>query len=258
MRQNTTITSPNETLKLHTLKITIAVLTLILVGGGYCYSQSNNTGNTMKTTKNTAPVYLDKNDPIFKSIKNRAVTDLQTSAARSAPDSPGNNLLATKIKTWSEADRKKLQAFGEAAITDYATQTHFDAETFVLVFDAFGKMDQKKMSGEYDIRVQNIGDDNFVAEFWEDGLAVNSEANAVVYAQELANSGYAKKHPDSDVGNVEVIKNNYAHTRKSINAGKQERYTKMMALLYTVGKDGLVTFHDPGQSMIDYVKKNSK
>ena len=80
----------------------------------------------------------------------------------------------------------------------------------------------------------------------------------MAYAHELAVSGYAKKHPDSDVGNIEVIKKNYANTRKSIKAGKQERYTKMMALLYTVANGGAVTFINPFQPSKDFVKKNSK
>lgn len=74
----------------------------------------------------------------------------------------------------------------------------------------------------------------------------------------LANSDYAKKHPDSDVGNVEEIKNNYADTRKTINAGKQERYQKMIALLYNVDNGGKVTFIDPFQPSIDFVENNSK
>lgn len=119
-------------------------------------------------------------------------------------------------------------------------------------------MDQKKIAAEYDIRIQYLGSNKYAAEFWEDGLAVNSEANALISANELAASGYAKKHPDSGVGNVEKIKETYANVRKSIKAGKQERYTKMMALLYTLEKDGSITFHDPGQPMIDFVKNNSK
>ncbi|MCX6175579.1 MAG: hypothetical protein NTZ27_12570 [Ignavibacteriales bacterium] len=213
--------------------------------------------NNIKT-KNVASVYLDKNDPKFISIKDRAVTDLKQSIKRADPESPENKLIAAQIKTWTSEKQNKLPVLFEKSIKEYTAQTQFDAETFLLVFDELGKKDQKKIAEEYDIRVQYLGDDKYVAEFWEDGLAVNSEANAVAYAHELANSEYAKKHPDGDVGNVEVVKKNYANTRKSIKDGKQERYTKMMALLYTIEKDGSVTFHDPGQPIIDFVKNNSK
>ncbi len=242
----------------------IAITVLILLGNGYCFSQSHKTGEAVKTTvtnsktKNASSAYLDKNDPIFKSIKSRSVTDLKQSAERSNPESTENKLVATQIETWSETKRDELQALGEKSIYDYNAETQFDAGTFLLVFDEFGKMDQKKIAEEYDIRVQYLGDNKYAAEFWEDGLAVNSEANAIISAHELAASGYAKKHPDSGVGNVEKIKETYSNVRKSIKAGKQERYTKMMALLYTLEKDGSITFHDPGQPMIDFVKNNSK
>lgn len=245
-------------------KIGLSLITIILFGSGFCFSQSHKTEKTMKTTsnnikiKNVASVYLEKNDPIFKSIKDRAVTDLKQSSERSDPESSENKLIAAQIKTWSETKRNKLQALGEKSINDYTAQTHFDVGTFMMVFSEFKKMDQKKIAEEYDIRVQYLGDDKYVAEFWEDGLTVNSEANAVAYAHELANSEYAKKHPDGDVGNVEVVKKNYANTRKSIKDGKHERYTKMMALLYTIERDGSITFHDPGQPIIDFVKNNSK
>jgi len=250
--------------KLTTSKMILAVSTLILFGTGYCFSQSNKTGKTMKTTinniktKKTATAYLEKNDPIFKSIKDRAVTDLKQSSERSDPESNENKLIATQIKTWTKEKQNKLQALGEKSINDYTAQTHFDIGTFIMVFSEFGKMDQKKISEEYDIRIQYLGDDKYVAEFWEDGLAVNSEANALISAHELATSEYAKKHPDSGVGNVEVVKKTYANVRKSIQAGVQERYTKMMALLYTKEKDSSIIFHYPGQPMIDFVKNNSK
>jgi hypothetical protein len=236
-------------------QIFIVISAFFVLSGGYSFSQSNETGKAMKTTKHAATIYLDKNDPIFKSIKDRSVTDLKQSAEKSDPESTENKLITTKVKTWPEDKRNKLQALGEKSINDYATATHFDIETFMSVFSEFGKMDQKKIAEDYDIRIQNVGDGNYIAEFWEDGLSVNSEENAIAYAHELAHSEYAKKHPDGDVGNVEVIKNNYAVTRKSIKAGKQERYTKMMALLYTLEKDGSIIFHDPGQPVIDFVNQ---
>ena len=265
MQQDRPITPSKKLLnKLTTSKMTLAVSALILLGNGYCFSQSHKTGQTMDTTinniktKKTATIYLEKNDPIFKSIKDRAVTDLKQSAERSDPESTENKLTAKQIETWTEEKQNQLQALGEKSIYDYAATTHFDVGTFMMVFSEFGKMDQKKIAEEYDIRIQYLGDDKYVAEFWEDGLAVNSEANALIRAHELATSEYAKKHPDSGVGNVEVVKETYANVRKSIEAGKRERYTKVMALLYTLEKDGSIVFHDPGQPMYDFVKNNSK
>jgi len=242
------------------LQIISVIIALILFGSGYCFSQSHKIGQTMDTTINNiqtddpAAVYLDKNDPIFISIKGRAVTDLKQSSGRSDPESNENKLIETQVKAWSKKKQNKLQTLYQKSINDYTAQTHFDVGTFMMVFSEFGKMEQIKIAEEYEIRIQYLGDDKYAAEFWEDGLAVNSEANALISAHELATSGYAKKHPDSEVGNVEKVKETFANVRKSIEAGKQERYTKMMALLYTVEKDGSVTFHDPGQPVFDYIK----
>ncbi|MHB8581315.1 MAG: hypothetical protein ACYDA4_15840 [Ignavibacteriaceae bacterium] len=262
MPRNISIThSKKISNKVTTSKMILALSTLILFGSGYCFSQSNKTGKTMKATindiktKKTATAYLEKNDPIFITIKDRAVTDLKQSSVRSDPESNEDKLIATQIKTWTKEKQNKLQALVEQSINDYTAKTHFDVGTFMMVFSEFGKMDQKKIAEEYDIRIQDLGDDKYVAEFWEDGLAVNSEANALISAHELATSEYAKKHPDSGIGNVEVVKKTYANVRKSIQAGVQERYTKVMVLLYTLDKDGLITFHDPFQSVIDFIKE---
>ncbi len=244
--------------KMPSPQIIIAIVALILFGSGYCFSQSHKTGKTMKTTKKAATVYLDKNDPIFKSIKGRAFSDLDTIVKEFDPESEKNKLIAIQTKKWTEKMRSECQALGAQSINDYAEQTHLDVGTFMMVITSIGEIDQKKMEKEWEVRVQFKGVNKYVAEMWEDGIAVNSEANAVAYAHELANSEYAKKHPDSDVGNVEIIKKNYANTRKSIKTGKQERYTKMMALLYTVDKGGVVTFINPYQPAIDFLKKNSK
>ncbi|MDQ7817203.1 MAG: hypothetical protein RDU14_09310 [Melioribacteraceae bacterium] len=212
----------------------------------------------MKTTKNTTTVYLDKKDPKFISIKSRVFSDLSELTKNFDPESEKNKLIAIQTKTWTEEKRSECQALGAESINNYAEQTHFDVGMFMMVITSLGEIDQKKMEKEWDVRVQFMGMDKYVAEFWEDGLAVNSEENAVAYAHELAKSEYAKKHPDSNVGNVEEIKNNYANTRESIETGKQERYTKMMALLYTVDDGGVVTFNNPFQPAFDFLKNNSK
>lgn len=259
MQPNRPITLSKELpKKLPTPQLIIAITALILFGSGYCFSQSHKTGKTMKTTKNVASVYLDKNDPKFISIKGRAFSDLDAIVKEFDPESEYNKLIAIQTKTWTEEKRNECQALGAESINDYASQTHLDVGTFMMVITSIGEIDQKKLENEWDVRVQFMGVDKYVAEFWEDGIAVNSEANAVAWANELSKSEYAKKHPDGDVGNVEVIKKNYANTRKSIKAGKKERYTKMMALLYTVDNGGAVTFNDPFQPAIDFLKNNSK
>ena len=239
-------------------QIIIAVVTLILFDSGFCFSQSKKTGETMKTTKKAETVYLDKNDPKFISIKSRVLSDLDEIVKQFDPESEKNKLIAIQTQTWTEEMRNESQALGAQSINDYAEQTHIDIGMFMMVITSLGEIDQKKMEKEWDVRVQFMGVDKYVAEFWEDGLAVNSEENAVAYSHELANSEYAKKHPDSNVGNVEEIKNNYANTRESIETGKQERYTKMIALLYTVDNSGTVTFINPFQLAVDLLKKNTK
>ena len=236
----------------------IGICALILFGSGYCFSQSNKTGKTMKTTKKAATVYLDKSDPKFISIKSRVFSDLDTLVKSFDPESEKNKLIDIQTKTWSEETRNECQAIGAKSINNYAEQTHLDAGMFMMIITTIGKYDQKKLEKEWEVRVQSAATDKYIAEFWEDGLVINSEENAVAYAHELANSEYAKKHPDSDVGNVEVIKKNYADNRKTIKAGKQERYQKMIALLYSVDKVGTVSFINPFQPSIDFLKKNTK
>jgi hypothetical protein len=238
-------------------KLTIAITSLILFGSGYCFPQSDYTGQNMKTndsiqTKNVDPVYLDQKDPIFISIKARVINDLKESTKKVDPDSPENKLQVEEAKKWPQEKQDQVNALFVQSIYEYAEKTHFDAGIFMMVFDVMGKKDSKELSEENDIRVLNLGNDKYVAEFWEDGIAVNSEAHAIAYAHELANSERAKKNPGSGLGDVKVIKKNYADTRKSIKDGKQERYTKVMALLYSKEKDGSITFNNPFQSIIDF------
>ena len=171
-------------------------------------------------TKNAAPVYLDKNDPIAKSIKGRAVADLRQLARFMDPESPEIKLMETQAKAWPQEKQDQLQALVGQSIIDYIAQTLFDANTFMLVFSSFKEMDQKKIVEEWDIRVQHPGGDKYIAEFWEDSHAVHPEAKNEI--------------------------------------GENARYYKMMALLYTLEKNGSATFHNPSQPMIDFVRNNSK
>jgi len=234
------------------IQICIAGIFLVFIFGINVFSQTDKKENSMKNSTQTEISengYLDKTDPVFVSIKSRAANDLKTAAERANPESAENKLLMEKIKTWNEKKRNQLQELSQKSIYDYNMQTHFDVETFMLVFDEFGKMDLKQIQDEYDIRIKNLGNDKFAAEFWEDGLAVNSEK----HAQERANEITAR-FPE-DAGRAEIIKENFAGICKAIKSGKQERYTKVMALLYTKEKDGSVTFHDPGQPVFDFISK---
>lgn len=245
--QPNTPTTPSEDVakKLPAAKIMIALVALLFAGGGYYIYQSGKTENIMDATmnniqtKHTAPGYLDKNDPIVLSMKDRAITDLKESIKRGDPESPENTAVASQMEGWSQEKRDQFVALFEKSINDYTAQTHFsdvDVGTFMLVFRDFGEMDKGTIAENHDIRVQYLGGETYGAEFWQDGLAVYSEKNV----------------PDHE--RRDVAKERYAIVRKSIEEGKQERYTKMMALLYTVEKDGSITFHDPFQPMYDFMK----
>lgn len=237
-------------------KLIIVMSALILFGNGYCFSQSNKTGKTMKTTKKAATVYLDKKDSKYISIKSRAFSDLDTIVKQFNPELEKNKLIKIQTKTWTEEKRKEYQDIITKSINDYTEQVKINIGMFMMIITTIVSYDHKKLEKEWEVRIQSLGDNKYIAEFWEDGLAVNSEENAIAYAQELANSEYAKKHPDSDVGNVEIIKKNYANNCKNIKDGKQERYQKMIALLYNVDKVGAVSFVNPFQPSINFFKKN--
>lgn len=257
MKPNEEITRSKELRDKLTIPQTIiAVIIIVIFGNGYCFSQTYKTGKKMNTTNNGETVYLDKNDPRFISILERVYSDLDETVKAFDPNSEVNKIIALKTQAWSEEKRNESQALGAESINDYAEKTQLDVGTFMMVITSIGEADQQKIKKEWEVRILNLSASKFVAEFWEDGLAVNSEENAVAYAQELANSEYAKKHPESDIGNVEVIKNNYAETRKNIKDGSHERYQKMMALLYSVDTEGLVTFINPLQPSIDFLEKN--
>lgn len=246
MQPNTPISPPEDVArKTPAAKIMIALAALLFAGGGYYMYQSGKTEKIMDATmndvqpKHAAPGYLDKNDPIVIAVNGRAVADLKQSIKRGDPESPENREVASQMEGWSQEQRDQFVALFEKSINDYTAQTHFsdvDVGTFMLVFRDFGEMTEETITKNHDIRVQYLGGDTYVAELWEDGLAVYSENNV----------------PDDE--RKAVAGERYAIARKSIEEGKQERYTKMMALLYTRGHDGSMTFHDPFQPVIDFMK----
>jgi len=207
-----------------------------------------------------APVYLDAKDPIFLNIHSRAFSDLDTIVKGMGPESAESKLA----ETLSKEKNSELAAILVESINNYARQTQVDAITFWLL-NSMVDQDQKKLKKKWEVRVQtwevrvqSAGADKYVAEFWEDGLVVNSEENAMAYAQELANSNLFKEDPNYYIENVEDIKNNYADIRKNIKAGKQERYLKMMALLYSLDEGGTVYFINPLQPMYDFISGRDK
>lgn len=271
--------------RLTTPAIIMAILAIVFGGRGYCFVQPDKTEQKMNKsqprseivssakkqkiaspkqtpmamdtpvnrnqTKNMQPTYLDSNDAILLSIKSRVIGDLKQSIQRSGTELPENAVMAAKVNAWPQKKKKQLQDLFIKSIEDYAVQTHFDMDvaTYLLVVESFQKMDEKRIAEEYTVRIQPFKDNRFAAEFWEDGLAVNSEAHALQWANQLA-----MRFPD-DKGIVNQVKERYAAIRKSIEAGKTERYTKIMALLYTKEKDGSIIFHDPGQPMIDFINR---
>lgn len=256
MQPNKTITHSKELRnKLSTPQTIIAIVALILFGNGYCFSQSNKTGQIMDTTnnniqtKNAAPVYLDKSDPIYILIKARTVADLKQ---RTDTASAENKIIADKIMALTEEEQTKLEAIFRQSITDYVSQTRGE---FMLHFKEVAEKDHKDIAEEYDFRVQNLGNNKYAAEYWEDGLAVNSEEHALAWAQELVKRQEAAKISPDIKGIVQEVKIKYEDVRNSIKAGKLERYTKVLALLYVQEKNGSITFHDPYQELYNFVLK---
>ncbi|TSA26704.1 MAG: hypothetical protein D4R68_06960, partial [Ignavibacteriales bacterium] len=94
-------------------------------------------------TKNVAPVYLNKNDPIFITIKERAVTDLKQ---RSDPESTENKLIATKIETLTKEKQTQLEALFVKSINDYTAQTRFEIGEFMRHFSELQEKDPKDIA----------------------------------------------------------------------------------------------------------------
>jgi hypothetical protein len=223
------------------------LLLLILSFPVLLYAQSakhmNKPRNQHKEKKQQ--VYLAKTDSIFIIVKSHAVADLQTSAKRANPSSEENKRLAEEMKLWDEEKQNKYSRLFQTSVHEYLQKVDLDFDTFLLLFPDFGGYDVKVMAA-YDFRVRHIGANQYAGEFWEDGLEANSEANALVWAHTILE----KRHGDS-ITITNTVKETYASARKAIMNGKQPRYTKVMALLYT--KEGSeMVFHDPFQALRDF------
>jgi hypothetical protein len=205
--------------------------------------EDKNKSSVEYSSQNIKPTYLDKNDFIFISIKDRVVNDMKKTADY---ESIENKTIAAKIKSLTGEKKNQLDTLFVKSISDYTAKINFDAGTLMTVFKNLAGKPVIKIYEENDIRILQLGEDNYVAEFWEDGLAVNSEEHAIAWANELIS-----KYPD-DSEILKNVKETYANARKSIEEGEVDRYSKVMALLYTKEKDGTLTYHNPFQIMIDF------
>lgn len=231
-------------------KYLIISIIILILGGVFTYTKfmpNSKISKTNSIASNISQVkYLEKTDPIYKTIAARVLSDFQAAAEIGTKGAPKTKSVESKLQALSQEEQDQFQALFVKSIDDYMTKLDYDFKGFMSVFSSrLATLDQKKMAEEYDIRVQYLSGNRYVAEFWEDGLAVNSEANAVSSTNQSATT-----YPE----NREALKKTYADIRKSITDGKQERYTKVMVLLYTLETDGSITFHNPFQPVIDFLK----
>ena len=199
-----------------------------------------------KEIKKPMSPYLTKNDPVYIAIKAKLITDLTQSAKSSDTANDRNKSISKKLKTLPEKRQEYYQNIFLKSLRDYSDQVLFDFETFMLLYTDIMKKDQKTLVTESDFRVQLIGGNKYAAELWEDGVIANSEVKALEWAQQLS-----KRYPN-DKNMVNDVKVTYAKARKDMLSGKQTRFTKIMAFLYTKEKDGSMLFHNPGQAMLDF------
>lgn len=112
----------------------------------------------------TIPVYLEINDPIYITIKDRVAADIRQ---RSDTTSEESKFFAAKINLLSEEQQKEFESVFITSITDYTSRAHFNTGAFILNFNELGRMDSITIAKEFDIRIQFLGNDTYSAEFWE-------------------------------------------------------------------------------------------
>lgn len=225
------------------MKISLSVLMLLIVV--QLFSQIPKVMAKTKKEINEAG-YLGIDDPLYLAIKQVAGQDLRRSAQRADRNSAETKKKAEEMKTWSEEKKNKYQQLFQTSIGTYLEKVEMDFETFMLLFPDFGNYDDTKLA-EFDFRVRLSGSKEYIAEFWEDLLIASSEANALIWAKKLL-----ERFPEDDsTTTVNTVKETYAAARKDITEGKQPRYNKVMALLYTREKDQVV-FNDPFRALIDF------
>ncbi len=198
-------------------------------------------------------VYLNTNDPIATAIRARAISDLRQSVTRTDPESAESKTITAQIEAMPKEKQDQLQEIFLKSINDYLTQTRFDVTvfnygTFMMLFSDLGKMDLKKIGIEYDIRVQNLGGDQYAAEFWEDSRA---HAKALEGNPNPEDIEVFKELIRLSNGQKSVTQEDGATTTSMVSS----RYTKMLGLLYSLEKDSSLTFHDPFQPMMDFIRQ---
>lgn len=224
-------------------KVILVLTVLFFSGSGFCFS---------KSTKNTMQHYLDKTDSICISIKGRAITDLKEWIRKSSPTSPEGKLMEEKVKALTKDKQSQMGELFQKSINNYTTQAHFNEETFMLVLSTFKEMEEKGMVEKWDVRIQSLDSNKYLAEFWADSLSVSSEIAIVLELNKMSNE-YAKEHSEGDYKNGLKLKE--TNVKKSIDDVKQEQYNKVMALIYSQEKNGFIFFIDPFQPLIDFINR---
>ena len=227
------------------LRTVIIIVAATLTCWSNCFCQTRKPSADTKVAKNTTIKKhgtggIQKNDSITILIKNRAIDDLIHLVEISNPSTPDNKLMTEKMKGWPEEKQERFIQFFQTSINNYISKVKLaevDAAMFLYILSEFKEMDKKRISEQYDIRVSKSGN-NYIAEFWEDGLDLNSEKHAIQNAV--------------DAKQIETIKERYAIVRGTIKSGKNKRYVKMMALLYAKQPDGTVIFIEPIKPMMDF------
>jgi hypothetical protein len=203
----------------------IFFLLIFITANGNSWARITKSLQIMEKTVSTSPgkkiagIYLDKNDPVLKAIRSRAVTDLKQSVQRTNPRSEENQAIAKEITTWTKEKQDQLPGRYDKSMNDYTKQLHFDVTTFRRAYTILARLDEKQLTTEYDLRVQCLGENKYAAEFWEDGLTIKPLTHALASTE--------------NVDNNKSVDESYAVFRKSIEEGKHERFTKILALLYT-------------------------
>ncbi|MCX6286644.1 MAG: WG repeat-containing protein [Bacteroidetes bacterium] len=110
------------------------------------------------------PVYLDHNDTIYITIYKRVAVDLRQKVDTGSIE---NKLFAAKMSALTPEQQNQLEPIFVKSITEYAAKTHFEAWTLMMNFNNLARKDVKDIADKYEIRVQNLGDECYAAEFWE-------------------------------------------------------------------------------------------
>jgi hypothetical protein len=209
----------------------VLLLLIIIASVGFFLFKKHMPQKNMNTSENTTETahtgLLEKSNPISELLIARAATDLHEKALKSLQylDTISNTITSEK---WAKANAKEKEEAGatlKKAVLEYMQKTH--STIFVRMYAAFlqnlqyiGKDDIAKIEGElknqYDLRVTNIGNNEYVVTFWYDTWIDN--------------------HATTDAEN-----------------GNNPRYVEMLSLLYAVSPDNQITLHDPLQPLYDFL-----